>query len=409
MTADNAKSLEYQKRANDIFMPLYPHKDVALSHADGSYVYDLEGNKYLDCAVGIAVCALGHNHPAFNKAITEQLEKGFTMSVGSFATEPKVKAAELLVNNCCNDKIFFTNSGAEAIEGCLKLTRAWAHKNKSVDAKEFIVFRNSFHGRTYGAVSATEKSLHQDQFAPYLPGFHFADYNDLDSVKALITDKICGIMVEPVQGEGGLNPGTKEFFDGLMQLCKDNKILLISDEIQAGMGRMGSLFAHAHFGYEPDLIALAKGLGGGFPVGAFMSKAHIASVFKAGDHGSTYAGNPLATNVVYHVVSEIVKPEFLARVKEASDYFIKKLEGLHNETGNAITAIKGEGLMIGIDTKYQVKDILRELLHTGMLATQAGKNTLRLTPPLNISDTEIDEAIDKIGNVLKDESKLTPL
>jgi len=403
------KNLDYQKRANDAFINLYPHKEIAIARGDGSYLYDMEDNKYLDCAAGIAVCALGHGHPVFNKAITEQLDKGFSMVVGSIATEPKVKAAELLTQNCCNDKIFFCNSGAEAIEGALKLARTWAHQNKSEEAKEFIVFRNSFHGRTYGAVSATEKSLHQPQFGPYLPGFHFADFNDLESVEKLITDKICGILVEPVQGEGGLTSGTKEFFTGLEKICADHKILLISDEIQAGMGRMGTLFAHSHFDYEPHIVTLAKGIGGGFPVGAFMAKEEIASAFKVGEHGTTYGGNPLATNVVYHVVSELVKPEFLARVKEASAYFIKKLEGLHNETGNAITTIKGEGLMIGIDTKYQIKDILSELMHLGLLATQAGKNTLRLTPPLTISNDEIDEAVEKIGAVLKNESKLTEL
>jgi len=401
MTDKTTSSLDYQKRANNSVMQLYPHKDIIMTRGDGSYLYDLEGKKYLDCAVGIAVCSLGHNHPTFNKAITEQLDKGFTMVAGSYATEPKVKAAEILVNNCCSEKIFFTNSGTEAVEGSLKLARAWAHKNKAEDCKEFIVFGNSFHGRSYGAASATEKSRHHPQFAPYLPGFHFAEFNDLDSVEKLITDKICAIMVEPVQGEGGLTSGTKEFFAGLMKICKDNNILLISDEIQAGMGRMGTLFAHAHFDYEPDIIALAKGMGGGFPVGAFMSKAHIAEAFNVGDHGSTYAGNPLSTNVAYHVVSEIVKPEFLARVKEASDYFLKKLEGLHNETGNAITQIKGEGLMIGIDTKFDIKELLNALLKEGMLATQAGKKTLRLTPPLNISNTEIDEAVEKISTAFK--------
>lgn len=397
---------EYQKRANAAIMPLYPHKHVAMERGDGSYLYDMDGKKYLDCAGGIAVCALGHNHPVFNKAVKEQLDRGFTMVVGSIATEPKVKAAELLTSNCCSDQIFFCNSGAEAVEGSLKLARTWAHHNKSEDAKEFIVFRNSFHGRTYGAVSATEKSLHQPHFAPYLPGFHFADYNDLESVKALITDKICAIMVEPVQGEGGLTAGTPEFFKGLRQLCDDNNILMISDEIQAGMGRMGTLMAHAHFDYEPDIVCLAKGLGAGFPVGAFMSKKDIAGNFKAGDHGSTYAGNPLATNVVLHVVSEISKPEFLKHVKDVSAYFIKKLNALHNETGNTIKAVKGEGLMIGIDTKYQVKEVLHELLEEGMLATQAGKNTLRLTPPLTISNSEIDEAVEKIANVLNREEKL---
>lgn len=400
------KNLDLQQRANDIFMPLYPHKNVAMDRGEGSYLYDMEGKKYLDCAGGIAVCALGHNHPAFKRGIMEQLDKGFTMVVGSVATEPKVKAAELIINNCCAETIFFCNSGAEAIEGSLKLARSWAHHNKGEDCKEFIVFRNSFHGRTYGAVSATEKSLHQPQFAPYLPGFHFAEFNNLDSVKALITNKICAVLVEPVQGEGGLTAGTKDFMQGLQKLCNDNKILMISDEIQAGMGRMGTLMAHKHFKYEPDIITLAKGLGAGFPVGAFLAKKHISSVFNAGDHGSTYAGNPLATSVVYNVVSEIVKPEFLARVREASDYFIKKLNALHNETGNAITSIKGQGLMIGIDTKFKIVDVLRELLIHGLMATQAGKNTLRLTPPLTISNAEIDEAVAIIEAVLKDEEKL---
>lgn len=395
-----------QTRANDAYMKLYPHKHIAIDRGDGVYLYDMAGKEYLDCAGGIAVTALGHNNKIFNNAITEQLDKGFTMCVGSIATEPKVKAAELLLNNCCAEKIFFCNSGAEAVEGSLKLSRTWAHHNKSEEAKEFIVFGNSFHGRTYGAVSATEKSRHQPQFGPYLPGFHFAIYNDLDSVKKLITDRICAIMVEPVQGEGGLTAGTPEFFAGLRALCDEHNILLISDEIQAGMGRMGTLMAHKNFNYEPDIVCLAKGLGCGFPVGAFMAKERIADAFNAGDHGSTYAGNPLATNVVYRVVSEIAKPEFLARVNKASQYFRDRLNALHNETGNAITAIKGHGLMIGIDTKYEIKGLLNELLENGLMATQAGKNTLRLTPPLIISNSEIDKAVAIIGETLKNEDKL---
>ena len=242
-----SSNLDLQTRANDAYMQLYPHKHVAMARGNGVYLYDMDGKEYIDCAGGIAVTALGHNHAAFNKAVTEQLERGFTMCVGSIATEPKVKAAELLLSHCYAEKIFFCNSGAEAVEGSLKLARTWAHQNKSEEAKEFIVFGSSFHGRTYGAVSATEKSRHQPQFGPYLPGFHFATYNDLDSVKSLITDRICAIMVEPVQGEGGLTAGTPEFFKGLRELCDENNILLISDEIQAGMGRMGHLMAHAAF------------------------------------------------------------------------------------------------------------------------------------------------------------------
>jgi acetylornithine/N-succinyldiaminopimelate aminotransferase len=394
-------SLDLQARANDLFMPLYPHKDRALVRGEGCYVFDLEDRKYLDCAAGIAVCALGHNHPVFNKAIEEQVAKGFTMCVGSFATEPKVKAAELLINNCCTDKIFFCNSGAEAIEGALKLSRAWAHYERGEDCKEIIVFKNSFHGRTYGAVSGTAKSLVQPQFAPYLSGFHFADFNDLDSVKSIISDKICAILVEPIQGEGGLTAGTPEFLNGLRKLCDEHNIVMISDEIQAGMGRMGHLHAHAHFGYEPDIVTLAKGLGAGFPVGAFMAKSHIAKAFKPGDHGSTYAGNPLATNVVAHVVGEISKPDFLKRVQEASVYFHEQLENLKARTGDCITEIKGRGLMIGVDTKFKVADLLSALLEHGLLATQAGSNTLRLTPPLIITNAEIDEAVSKIEHVLK--------
>jgi len=393
---------QFQQRANEKIMPLYANKGVALDRADGSYVYDVEGNKYLDCAAGIAVVSLGHNHPAFKRAITEQINKGFTMPTGSFTTQPKVLAAELLTDNCCAEQVFFCNSGAEAVEGSIKLARAWAHYNRGHDVKDIIVFRNSFHGRTYGAVSATEKSLHQDQFAPYLPGFHFAEFNNLQSVQDIIDNNknICAVMVEPVQGEGGLNPGTTEFLTGLQKLCNDNQILMISDEIQAGMGRMGTLMAHAHFGYEPDIIALAKGLGSGFPVGAFMAKKAIADAFQYGDHGTTYGGNPLATNVVYHVVSELIKPEFLDHVKQASAYFREKLSTLQAETGNVIHAIKGEGLMVGLDTKYKCAGLLDKLLQKGLITTQAGKNTLRLTPPLTISFAEIDEAVAKIADVL---------
>lgn len=403
------KSTELQQKANDLFIPLYPHKNVALKSAQGCYVTDMEGNKHLDCAGGIAVCSLGHNHPAFIKGIQDQINTGLTMCVGSIATEAKVNAAEILINNCCTDKIFFCNSGAEAVEGALKLARKWAHLNKSEECKEIIVFRNSFHGRTYGAVSGTEKALHQPQFGPYLPGFHFAVFNDLESVKKVMSDKTCAVLVEPVQGEGGLDAGTKEFLQGLQKLCNQNKVLMISDEIQAGMGRMGKLFAHAHFEYEPDVITLAKGIGGGFPVAAFMAKKQYADIFVAGEHGTTYGGNPLAVSVVYNVISEIVKPEFLQHVRDMSAHFYQKLEALKEELGDVIIALKGEGLMIGIDTKFKVSDILNELLKNNMLATQAGANTLRLTPPLIITKPEIDEAVEKIRLVLKDEDKLCPI
>lgn len=401
MNLKNTKGSDLQKRADNALMPLYPHKDVALARGEGCYVFDTEGEKYLDCAGGIAVTSLGHNHPVYNAAIADQLKTGLSMCIGSFATEPKVAAAELLTKNCtAADQIFFCNSGAEAVEGCIKLARTWAHHHKNEDAKDIICFHNSFHGRTYGAVSATEKSLHQPQFAPYMSGYHFADFNDLDSVKTLVNDKTCAILIEPVQGEGGLTPADPAFLKGLEQLCQDNKILLISDEVQAGMGRLGTLFAHDTLGYTPDLIALAKGLGGGFPVGAFMARGDISKTFKAGDHGTTYGGNPLATKVVHAVVSEILSDGFLDHAQEMSAYFKTALETLQAETGDIVTNIRGQGLMIGIETKFAVKDLLAALLENGLLATQAGSNTLRLTPPLIIQKHEIDDAIAKIKTVL---------
>lgn len=396
---------EMKHRAEAVIMPLYPAKAVTIARGDGVYTYDIEDKKYMDFAAGIAVCALGHNHPVLRKAITEQLDAGLIMCVGSYPTEPKVMAAELLTKTCCQDQVFFCNSGAEAVEGALKLARAWAHKNRSEECKEFITFKGSFHGRTYGAVSATAKSLKQPKFGPYMQGFHFADYGDLDSVKALITDKVCGIIFEPVQGEGGLQPGDTDFFKGLRALCDEHQIVMISDEIQAGMGRMGTLHAHAAFDYEPDIVTLAKGLGAGFPVGAFMAKKKFTSAFEAGDHGTTYGGNPLATNVVYHVVSEMLKDGFLDHVNEISAYFMEKLETLKSESNEGtITDIRGKGLMIGIDTKFKCADLLNKLLHNGLMATQAGANTLRLTPPLTLTKSEIDEAVEIIAQTLRDES-----
>lgn len=392
-----------KNRMDEVIMPLYPQKNVGLTRGEGCTVYDFEDKPYADFAAGIAVCSLGHNHPALRRAIEEQLDTGLIMCGGVFPTEPKLRAAELLVSTCCQDHVFFTSSGAEAIEGALKLARKWAHKNKGEDCKEFISFKGSFHGRTYGAISVTSKSLKQPHLGPYLEGVHFADYNDLDSVEALITDKICAIIFEPVQGEGGLMPGKPEFFKGLRELCNKHKIVMISDEIQAGIGRMGKLHAHDHFDYEPDILTLAKGLGGGFPVGAFMAKKKFSSAWETGEHGSTYAGNPLATNVVYHVVSEIMQDSFLDHVNKMSTYIMGKLDRLKAENNEGvITEIRGQGLMIGIDTKYKCSALIDKLMNNGLLTTLAGSNTLRLTPPLVVTEEDIDKAIDILAQTLRE-------
>lgn len=393
-TTDN-----YVKRATDRIMPLYSIKDAILEKGKGCHVWDTEGREYLDCIAGIAVLSVGHCNQRVIDAATDQMNK-LWMCSGSYQTEIKIKCAELLTDLSCFDQIFFTNSGAEAVEGALKLARKWSHENKGPECKEIIAFKNSFHGRTYGAVTCTYKSVKQQEFAPYLPGVHHADFNDLESVKSFISDKTCAIIVEPVQGEGGVLPASQEFMTGLRKLCDENNIVLISDEIQTGIGRLGVLFSHTAYNIEPDIMTIAKGMGGGFPVGAFLAKKKFSSVFKYGDHGSTYAGNPIATRVAYEVIDQVRQPEFLQNVVDTGNYLMEGLNKLKAET-NSIEEIRGQGLMIGIDTVYDIGKLLKTLQENGLLATQAGDKSLRLTPPLVMGKAEADEAIEKISHVIK--------
>lgn len=397
MTFDSIEN--YVQRATDKIMPLYSIKDVVLDKAKNCHVWDTEGKKYLDCIAGIAVVSVGHCNQRVIDAATDQMNK-IWMCSGSYQTDPKVKAAELLTGMCCGDQIFFTNSGAEAVEGALKLARKWAHINKGPDCKEIIAFEDSFHGRTYGAVTCTYKSTKQPEFGPYLPGVHHAKFNDLESVKSFINDKTCAVIVEPIQGEGGIVPATDEFIQGLRALCDEKNILMISDEIQAGMGRIGKVFAHAAYDYEPDITCIAKGMGGGFPIGAFMAKKEIAAVFQYGDHGTTYGGNPLGTRIVYEVVDQIRQPEFLQNVIDMGNYLMEGLEKLKTDT-NSIEAIRGKGLMIGVDTVYDINKLLHSLQDNGLLATQAGAKSMRLTPPLTMGIAEADEALEKIEHVIR--------
>ena len=397
MTHDTTEN--YMARAEEKIMPLYAIKDAVLERGKDCHVWDTEGRKYLDCIAGIAVVSVGHCNQRLIDAATDQLNK-LIMCSGSYQTEAKIKCAELLTDLCCADQIFFTNSGAEAVEGALKLARKWAHLNKGSECKEIIAFKDSFHGRTYGAVTCTYKSTKQPEFAPYLPSVHHADFNDLESVKSFINDKTCAIIVEPIQGEGGVLPATPEFMTGLRALCDEHEIVLISDDIQTGMGRLGHMFAHEIYNIEPDIITIAKGMGGGFPVGAFLAKKKFSSAFKYGDHGPTYAGNPLATRIAYEVIDQIRQPEFLQNVVDTGDYLMEGLEKLKAES-NAIEAIRGKGLMIGIDTVYDIGKMLKNLQDNGLLATQAGAKSIRLTPPLVMGKAEADEALEKLSYVIK--------
>lgn len=390
------------ERAERVFLNTYPLQPIVPERGQGCYLYDVDGRKYLDFAAGIAVAALGHAHPAFIRACTEQIEK-FTICPASYATRPRVECAEFLVDRCHLDQVFFCNSGAEAVEGALKLVRKAAYDTKGPEAHEIVCFRQSFHGRTYGAVSITEKRLHHPFFEPYLPGVHFATFNDFDSVRAVVSKKTAAIFVEPVQGEGGIRPADPGFLEGLRQLADDHGTALVFDEVQVGMGRMGTLFAYEHFGVEPDVICLAKGMGGGFPVGAFLASKDLAVHFTEGVHGTTYGGNPLATHVAHAVIREIAAPGFLEAVRKTSRLLWDGLEDLRRET-KAIEEVRGVGLLIGIDTVFDIKKLLAAAQKNGLLATQAGERTFRMTPPLIAGPAEVSEALDILRRTFKEMS-----
>lgn len=411
-----------QNVINDLFKILvktYSPQPVVMDHGKGSYVWDTDGKKYLDFAIGIAVVSLGHTNSVVLNAITTQMQK-LMMCQQSYATEPKLRAAKLLVENSCADLIYFCNSGTEAIEAAMKCARKWAHQEKGPHCTEIIAFRNSFHGRTYGAASITEKRHSQEFFNPYIPDCLFATFNDLESVKQLISEKTCAIFVEPVQGEGGLDPAHPCFLMGLRKLCDEHNIALVFDEVQAGMGRLGHFNAYDAFTccggdpacvngslsgtpkarpIEPDIICWAKGMGGGFPVGAMGGKAKFASAIEVGTHGTTYGGNPLACAVAAAVMEEMLKDGFMDHVQKISKILYDGLNEI-KRSSNKITAIKGKGLMIGLDTVFDIKDLLNALQKNGLLATQAGKSTLRLTPPLTLSEDEAREALEILDKTI---------
>lgn len=388
------------ERAEKVFMHNYALNSMIPERADGCWQFDVEGKKYLDFAAGIAVASLGHNSPVVRKAIMDQLDTGLLICPATFATRPRVEAAEAIVAASCFDKVFFCNSGAEANEGAMKLARKWAYESKGAQANEFISFHNAFHGRTFGAVSLTEKSLHHPFFAPYLPGVKFATYNDIESVRALVSNKTAAVFVEPVQGEGGLIPADPAFMKDLRALCDREDIVLVFDEVQTGAGRLGTFMAYERFGVEPDIATWAKGLGGGFPVGAFAAKERIALHMTQDVHGTTFGGNPMACAVVRAIIAEINRPEFLRHINEMGERLRVGLEEIKTQN-SAVKSVRGLGLMWGFEIDPERLREMRKALQTnGLLTTQAGKSVVRLTPPLIVGPEEIDAALEIIARTV---------
>lgn len=377
--------------SNQNFMPVYNRYPIALEKSDGVYLYDNEGKKYLDFAAGIAVFAFGYNNKEYNDALKEQIDKIIHTS-NLYYNVPAADAAEKFNKASGMDRVFFTNSGTEAIEGAIKLARKYAYNKTKTNDSEIISMNHSFHGRSTGALAVTGQPKYQEAFRPLINGVVFADFNDLDSVKEKISDKTCAIIVEPIQGEGGLYPAKKEFLEGLRTLCDENDIVLIFDEIQCGMGRTGSMFAYQDYGVKPDIMTSAKALGCGVPVGAFAATERVANAFELGDHGTTYGFNPLVTAAVSKVFDMFESYNLVDHVKEVSAYLEEKLDELVKEYDFVIER-RGKGLMQGLELSKPVNDIIGKAMESGLLIISAGANILRFVPPLVIAKDDIDAMI----------------
>ena len=377
----------------------FPEKMVK---GEGNYLIDENGKKYLDFLSGIAVNALGYGYKPLVEAMKDQVDKLIHCS-NYFQTEPQLKLAELLVENTCFDKVFFSNSGAEANEGAIKLARKYSEGKYGRDKNKIITFKESFHGRTLATVSATGQDSFHTHFSPLPTGFEYAILNDIESVKALVNEEVCAILVEPIQGEGGLNSCTVEFMGALSQLCQDHNLLLIVDEIQTGLGRTGSLFAYEWLGIEPDILTSAKALGGGLPLGAILAKAHVAEAFVPGDHGSTFGGNPVACRGGSILLETLLSDGFMDTIKKRSVYLSSGLFALEQKY-DCILEFKGRGLMVGFSLVNDGSDLVAQAYEKGIIINQAKGNTMRFLPPLTIEEEEIDKLIFLLDDLLEERS-----
>lgn len=390
----------YIEKAEENILHTYNRFHLVLDHGEGVYLYDTDGKEYLDFAAGIAVQALGYHNKEYNEALKAQIDKLLHTS-NLYYNVPIVHAAERLKAASGMDRVFFTNSGTEAIEGAIKTAKKYAFTRDGHAGHEIIAMNHSFHGRSLGALSVTGNKHYQEPFEPLMPGVKFAEFNNLDSVKALINEKTCAIIFETVQGEGGIYPATVEFIEGLRKLCDENDILLILDEIQCGMGRTGEMFAWQHYGVKPDVMTSAKALGCGVPVGAFLMTEKVAEKsLKPGDHGTTYGGNPLVGAAADKVLEIMERDDIPGHVREIAPYLEQKLDELV-EKYDFITARRGMGLIQGLVSEKPVGQIAAKAIEEGLLVITAGSDVLRFVPPLVIEKKHVDEMIQKLERVLQ--------
>ena len=395
---------EYVDSAEKELLHTYNRFQLVLEKGEGVHLYDTDGNSYLDFAAGIAVCALGYSNEAYKNALKKQTDLLLHTS-NLYYNPPVIDAAGKLLAASKMDRVFFTNSGTEAIEGAIKAAKKYAFTRDGHSGHEIIAMNHSFHGRSIGALSVTGNAHYQEPFEPLMPGVKFAEFNDLESVKSLVTDKTCAILFETVQGEGGIYPATQEFLEGVRKLCDEKDILLILDEIQCGMGRCGEMFAWQTYDVKPDIMTTAKALGCGVPVGAFLMTQKVADMsLVPGDHGTTYGGNPFVGAAVSAVFDEFEKLSLTEHVKELTPYFEECLDKLVDKYDCLVTR-RGKGFIQGIECTLPVGQVAAKALEKGLIVITAGSNVIRFVPPLVIEKADIDEMIEKLSATLDEMSK----
>jgi acetylornithine/N-succinyldiaminopimelate aminotransferase len=377
----------------------YARYPILLVRGKGTRVWDLEGEEYLDFVSGLAVCNLGHCHPRVVKAIQTQAEKLIHVS-NFYYIEPQIQLASLLCKNSFADKVFFCNSGAEANEGAFKLARKYAKQKMGKDRYEIITMERSFHGRTLATLTATGQEKFRKGYEPLMPGFKYVPFNDIGAVKNGINSKTCAVMLEPIQGEGGVNCPSEGYLKALREICDEKGLLLIFDEVQVGMGRTGKLFAYEHDCVEPDMLTLAKSLAGGVPIGALLIKKDIADSFEPGDHASTFGGNPLATAAGVAALTTILEEGMLENCQKMGDYFLSQLEEIKKKF-IFVKEVRGKGLILGIELKIDGSSIVKEMLKKKILINCTMGNVLRFLPPLIVTKEEIDRVVKTLEEVFR--------
>jgi len=393
------KTKELIENEKKYLMQTYTRPPMVLNKGEGMKVWDLEGKQYYDFIGGSAVIALGYNHPKLVQSIKDQLEK-LSHCSNFYYSEPQIILAQMLVEISCGDKVFFGNSGAEANEGAIKLAVKY-FKEQNKDKHKIIYMKNSFHGRTIATMAATDQNKLQKDYLAILPKFKKAIFNNLESVKEAFDKEVAAVLIEPIQGHGGINIATQEFIKGLKELCNREGILLIFDEIQSGLGRTGKMFAYQHYGVEPDILTIAKSLGGGIPLGAFIAKDKIASSFKPGDHGTTLGGNPLACAAGIANLKILKEENLVEKCQKKGEYFKDKLKGLKERYPEKIEEIRGLGLMFGMELKEEGQEIVKKCVEERVLINCVAKKVLRFLPPLIVEEKNIDYLINILDKIFE--------